>query len=183
MVIKVYERRVNLLVETRAEVYLKSLVHATTMADTAVASQAPRPGLFGTKPAPAPTFDASEVQSDLNSLSTRLRVGEERYSDLRRKLAFIEQQSLAGQKKILSEFKHMTSEQTELKRSMVELQNRMVLLIKELQLMAKKSDVDVLRKYLDLWEPVKFVNADQVERMIKEALEYHERTTGREGQD
>jgi hypothetical protein len=138
--------------------------------DAPVAQPAPKTSLFGSKPA-VPTVDLSEVQQDINSLSTRLRIGEERYNDLRRQLQFIEQQSMSNQKKAMGELKMLNGEVTEVKHSISELQNRMILLIKELQLMAKKSDVDVLRKYLDFWEPVKFVNAGQVEKIVKDEIE------------
>jgi hypothetical protein len=132
--------------------------------------QSPKTGLFGQKQA-SPAFDPSELQNDMNALSARLRIGEERYNDLRRQLQFIEQQSLGNHKKVVGEIKLMSGEMTEMKHSIGELQNRMILLTKELQLMAKKSDVEVLRKYLDFWEPVKFVNSDQVEKILKEELD------------
>lgn len=131
---------------------------------------APKPGLFGPKPSSQPSFDPSELREDVNSISSRLRIGEERFSELRKKLSFIEQQTLANQKKVLGEIKLLSGELTEVKRTMGEMQNKIILVIKELQLTARRQDVDVLRKYLDLWEPVKFVTANQVEKIIDEKL-------------
>ena len=42
--------------------------------------------------------------------------------------------------------------------------------IKELELLAKKDDVEVIKKYLNYWEPMKFIQASQVEKVVKELL-------------
>jgi hypothetical protein len=115
----------------------------------------------------------SESQNDLTVLNTRLRVSEERYSDLRRKLQFIEQNVLAFQKKTASDFKTVQSDVLDLKRMVREMQERIIMAIKELQLTARKEDVDVMKRYVEMWDPVRFATMDQVEKIIDEKLGKH----------
>ena len=130
-----------------------------------------RPGLFSA-PKPAPEPDTS-YQNDLNVLNTRLRVSEERYSDLRRKLQLIEQNLLAHQKKTMGDFKNVQADILELKHSMRIIEDRVITAIKELQLTARKEDVDVLKRYVEMWDPLRFVTQDQVEKIIDEKLGQH----------
>ena len=44
-------------------------------------------------------------------------------------------------------------------------------LVKELQTAAKRDEVKVLEKYINLWNPVKFVTQNEVEQIVKEMLE------------
>lgn len=130
----------------------------------------PKTGLFGQKVA-APPVDIAPLQQDINALSTRIRINEERFNDLRRKLQFLEQQAMSNQKKLSAEFKLVQGDVLEAKRRMGELENKIVMLIKELQLTSKKQDVDVLRRYLDMWDPVKFMTENQVKQILRRELE------------
>jgi hypothetical protein len=130
----------------------------------------PQKGLFGSK-APAPMPDVSDIRADINNVNTRVRLSEERYNDLRKKLQFLEQSDLTFQKKVLGEIKMVQADVTALKRDLGETKNRLVLLIKELQLTAKQSDIQTLQKYMDMWQPVKWVQADQVVKIVREELE------------
>ena len=138
------------------------------MADTSLDK---RSGLFAA-PRAAPEADAS-YQNDSNILNTRLRVSEERYSDLRRKLQLIEQNLLAHQKKVVGEFKNVQADILEMKRSLRVIEDRVIMAIKELQLTARKEDVDVLKRYVEMWDPLRFVTQDQVEKLIDEKLGRH----------
>ncbi|MBI4450628.1 hypothetical protein HY642_01520 [Candidatus Woesearchaeota archaeon] len=132
-------------------------------------------GLFGSKPAPAPSADISGMQDVVNNLSTRVRVSEERYADLRDKLQFLEQNMLGNHKKALGQIKEVTAELSEMQRAIREIENKLVLVIKELQLTAKKEDVDVIRKYADILKPLQFVTVHQAEAIARDAVEESKR--------
>ncbi len=135
---------------------------------------APKPGLFGAKPKDLPPpMDFTGIQKDINTLNTRLRVGEERYADLRAKLQLLEQNMLSHQKKLSQDMKNFNAEFMEIKRTLGEVENKIILLIKEIQLTAKKEDVDVLKRYVELWEPAKFATVNLVEKIVKEELDKH----------
>jgi len=130
-----------------------------------------KPVLFKPKQS-ADSFAAEQpVREELNSLSTRLRLSEERYIDLRRKIQLIEQNMLSSHKRSMTEIKSAISDIVSLRKTVEDVENKMILTIKELQLTAKKEDVDVIRKYFELWSPVSFATVNQVDKMIKEAFE------------
>jgi len=131
----------------------------------------PKPGLFGKpKEQPMPLPDVSGIQKDINTLNTRFIVSEERYNDLRRKLQFVENNMLTNHKKAMNEIKSLNADLSDVKRSIEAVEDKIVLLIKELQLGAKREDVDVLKKYVELWEPAKFATFNYVDKSIKEAI-------------
>jgi hypothetical protein len=130
-----------------------------------------KPSLFRSKQASEGILADPSVRDELNSLSTRLRLSEERYIDLRRKLQLIEQNMLSNHKRAMLEVKNAISDMLAMRKTVDDVENKLILAIKELQLTAKKEDVDVIRKYFELWSPVSFATVNQVDKMIKEAFE------------
>ncbi len=112
-------------------------------------------------------------EGDLTVLSTRLRVSEERYGDLRRKLQLIEQNMLAHQKKAAMDSKNAQSDLLEIKKTVRVMEDRIIMAVKELQMTARKEDVDVLKRYIEMWDPLRFVSNDQVDKLIDEKLGKH----------
>ncbi len=137
-----------------------------------VPSPPPRKGIFGgAKPAPAPALEISGIIEQINGLAARMRVSEERFNELRKKMLFIEQNLLANHKKAIGEIKESNSEIDELRHKVAEIEDRVVTVIKELRLAARKSDVDVMKRYIELWDPVKFVTADYAEKIARELID------------
>ncbi len=144
------------------------------MADEAIqyGAEAPAPakkGLFAAK-TPPQIPDISGMTEQINSMAARVRIGEERYGELRKKLLLIEQNMLSNNKKALTEIKSLQTDLIEMKRTMQAVEDRIIMVIKELRLTARKEDIDIMRRYLDLWNPVKFITHDQVEKIIDEKL-------------
>ena len=54
---------------------------------------------------------------------------------------------------------------------MQELREKLMMVIRELQTVARKDEVKVLEKYINLWNPLKFVTQNEVEQIINEILE------------
>lgn len=128
-------------------------------------------GFFGHKAAQGPSFDVGQVLSEVTNLSTRLRIIEERYINLRRKSQLDEQNMLMTHKKVTSEFKALTSEINEMRRDTDKIKNDIKLIIKELRECAKTDEIRVLQRYIDFWEPVNFVTKGEVENIIREVLD------------
>jgi len=137
-----------------------------------------KPGAFGgffgggkvPEEGPSPTT-MSSVIDEVNNASRRVRVLEDRYTNLRNKLQIIEDNMLEIQKKYHQDLQAINDDVMRIKRALSDLDTKTGVIVKELQLNAKKEDVDVIQKYLDLWEPVHFVTREQVDRMINEAIE------------
>ncbi|HSU73090.1 MAG TPA: hypothetical protein VLJ21_04550, partial [Candidatus Binatia bacterium] len=122
--------------------------------------------VFGDKKAMHHFEPEPSAQNDMTVLNTRLRVSEERYTDLRRKLQLIEQNMLAHQKKSQSDLKTLQGDILDMKHALREMQDRIITVIKELQLTAKKEDVDVTKRYIEMWDPVRFATTEQVEKIV-----------------
>jgi len=111
------------------------------------------------------------LSQEITSMGTRLRVLEERSTNVKKKQGLLEQNVLSHRKKNLDEVELLKDEIDEMKKVLKEVENRIMMIIKEIQLGAKKEDVDSLKKYVELWEPVNFVTQNQVEGIIQEMLE------------
>ncbi|MBD3361567.1 hypothetical protein GF358_02115 [Candidatus Woesearchaeota archaeon] len=137
-------------------------------------NQKPKGGLFPSqkkKQEPPPVEKPSVTTSDL---AARLRIYESRYSELRKNLMVIEQNMLSNNKKINREIKDIYSELSELRRQITDIQDNITKIVKELQLLATKSEVQVLAKVIDYLDPVKFVRIDQIESIVNDIIDARE---------
>ena len=104
----------------------------------------------------------------VNAMTARVRVSEERYSELRKKLLVVEQNMLSNHKKAMGEIKTLQSDISDLKRAIATIEDRIITIIKEIRLTARKEDIDVLKRYVELWDPTKFVTVDQIDKILEE---------------
>ena len=117
----------------------------------------------------APDFSGMTV--DINTLSRRLRLLEEGFTNLRRFFQVTEENMIAKNKHFSAEIKTLTSDINEIRKEIQELKDKLLLVIRELQTVARKEEVKVLEKYINLWNPIKFVSQNEVEQIINEVLE------------
>ena len=129
---------------------------------------------FGKQQPEAP--DLSGVTNDINSLSRRLKLLEEGFTNLRRFLQVTEENIISKNKHYSAEFKTFNSDIMELRKELQETRDKLVLVIKELQTVARREEVKVLEKYINLWNPIKFVSQNEIEGIIDDVLERRERT-------
>lgn len=127
--------------------------------------------IFG---AAAPATDSYDMKEDLSSVNRRVKVLEERYTNLRSRSQVTEQNMLHKNKTFFTEIKTINLELTEIKKEINELKDKILSIIKELESFAKKENVDILRKYIDLWNPVNFVTKKDVEAIVKEIIDKKE---------
>ena len=113
---------------------------------------------------------SSTIAEELNSINARLRMLEDRYTTLQRKSQVTEQNLIVSNRREDVELKALHSELMEIKKEFAEIKDRVKMFVNELRTTAKKEEVDVLKKYIALWEPVNFVTAHQAEQMINDAV-------------
>jgi len=126
--------------------------------------------LFGSKPSSSTAETTQNLANDVSSLSSRIRMIEERYDNLRRKTQVTDQNMLMNQRKVVNEMKTFQSSITEMKRDINDIKEKIRMIIKDLNESAKKEDITVLQKYINLWEPVNFVTRNEVKQILKEEL-------------
>ncbi len=101
----------------------------------------------------------------------RLRTIEERFSNLERRSQVTEENMLSSDRKIKSEIKLTSSDVSDIKAQIAELTEKIKAVIRELQGFAKIEDVEVIKKYLNLIEPLGFVTQNEVDRIVRQAVE------------
>src|SRR3989344_5173902 len=107
-------------------------------------------------------------------LERRIKVLEESVANLRRKLLVNEQNDLSRHKKVLTDDKTMQEEILELKKENEFLKRNIREIISELRNAARKEDVDTLKKYIELFDPMRFASPEMVERIVDEKMQQHE---------
>ncbi|MBI2208662.1 hypothetical protein HYU50_04150 [Candidatus Woesearchaeota archaeon] len=115
--------------------------------------------------------DMGSFSDDIGNLSRRLRVLEESFTNLRRVLQVTEQNMLDKNRMFTTEIRTIASDISDMKKEINDIKEKIIELVKELQASAKREEVKVLEKYINLWNPVKFVTQNEVEQIVKEMLE------------
>jgi len=130
-------------------------------------------GLFAPKPKPGTDLakNMSDLAGELNNISRRLMVLEERYTNLRKKTQVTDQNMLASNKKVMAEIQATHEQIDELKNKLDDTIDNLKIIVRELKECAKRQDVEVLQKYINIWEPVNFVTRDTVDKMVQEQVE------------
>lgn len=111
-----------------------------------------------------------DLTAEVSSISRRLRILEERYSNLNKKTQVSEQNVLTVNKELNRSIRAVGDEGVELKRELEDFRDKLKLVVLELKECAKQEDVAVLKKYVDLWELVNFPTRQEVERIVDEKL-------------
>lgn len=112
----------------------------------------------------------NELALQVSATSRRLRVLEERYTNLHKKNQLTDQGIINLAKELTKELKALGEEMLDVKREMEDMKDKMKLAIQELQDCAKLEDVQLIRKYFDLFDFVKFATQKDVERIVEMKL-------------
>ncbi len=111
-----------------------------------------------------------KLVEDVRRFSSRIRSTEERMNKFRRNLQLNEQTVLDINKKVNEDVGKINSDILDLKHDMSKIKSKMEMMIKEFSLVAKKEELDVVSKYLDLWKPIDFVTQNEVKKIVKQVL-------------
>jgi predicted RNase H-like nuclease (RuvC/YqgF family) len=125
------------------------------------------------KPKPQKTTQQSidpEIYHQINELSRRLRVAEENYTGMRRKSQLTDQNMLSTNKELKTEIKTINSDIHDLKLELKDINEKIDQMAKEMPLFAKRNDVKVIQKYVQLLDPMRFATINQVKEIVKEEL-------------
>lgn len=109
-------------------------------------------------------FDQSKIYVWIKGVESKL-------NNLRREFDILKEDSAKKYDKIGKETKAISGELVELKREGEKINGKIDLIIKELKLTAGKEEVMVLKKYVDLWNPMNFVTQRDIERIMEQKLE------------
>ena len=107
----------------------------------------------------------------IRDLTRRIRLMEERMESLRKKLQLIEDNMLRNNRNFKSDVSHIKEENVKLKLKIRDLNDNINLIVKELKSAPKKEDVEELKKYVSIWEPINFVTERDVENILEWKIE------------
>ncbi len=113
------------------------------------------------------TQSAGDVISDINS---KLRSMESKNNLLAEHLLTVNQNSIEEYKRLGREISLLNSEIKKLKEDLYVLKQALNGFLRETDFFAKKNDIKVLEKYINLWNPLEFVTEEDVEKIIERKL-------------
>lgn len=121
---------------------------------------------------PAAAFDEksllpSSVSNEMDEVMRRIRLLEDRYSSIRKKTQFTEQNMLKDSKDIYEELSVLRTTISEIKNEVSELNEKMIKLSEEVASSVSISDFNVLAKYVEYWQPLNFLTREQAEKIIE----------------
>ena len=109
----------------------------------------------------------------------RVRILESRYSLMRDRLFLINQNMLTEYKKLGRDINFLSTEVKDIKQDINETKNLLRKIIDELQNFAKKDDLKVVQKYLDIINPMNFMTEEDVKKLVR-GEKHSKRTSNRE---
>ncbi len=109
-----------------------------------------------------------ELIKKLADVASNLRILEDRYGNLRRKTQLTDQVLIDAQRNFSKEKRIINDEITEIKESLFEIKNKIGAMGDELENSVSMNDYLVLEKYLELWNPIKFVTRKQLNDYLEE---------------
>lgn len=110
--------------------------------------------------------ESEAIMKNLSEIASNLRILEDKYSNLRKKIQLTDQTILELQKNLFKEKKLLNEELTESKIKLQELLDDLAMMKSELKDTVKINDLKVLDRYLDMWEPLQYVTRKEVEDAI-----------------
>lgn len=125
--------------------------------------------LFGKHETTA-SLNVADISNQINNLSRRLKMIEERYTGMRNKAQLTDQNMLEFNKEVNRNLKVTSSEMLDLRKDFNDLKEKTKLIVKELKDTAKSEDVKLIEKYVNLWEPINFATKNDVKRIVEEKI-------------
>ncbi|MGV8141377.1 MAG: hypothetical protein ACP5NW_02970 [Candidatus Woesearchaeota archaeon] len=111
--------------------------------------------------------ESSQIAGLVSDLDRRLRVLEERYGNLRKKLQLTDQNLIEADRSFIKEIRGFNDELLETKRSLSDFDEKISIFGNELDGTAKKTDLKILEKYLAMWNPKMFVTRKELREYIR----------------
>jgi hypothetical protein len=121
---------------------------------------------LGGKPAGAPA-----TPPDTNRTARMLKIVEEKLSNLDRKTEVIENNLLSTGKRQGADIKTAQSKMLELEKDIALIKRKIMEIASELKNFARTEEVETLRKYLDIWNPINFVTKEELDDILREKIE------------
>ena len=112
----------------------------------------------------------TDLRDQLHAFSQRISYVEERYKNFDGRLRQLQKNVVDHHQELRKIIRDIDKQLVTIKGALDLVTDRLKTLRNEVLLRASKEDLDVLKKYIDLWNPFQFVTADQVESIVEDVL-------------
>lgn len=103
-------------------------------------------------------------------LQRRLKMVEEAINNLRKQEQLNEQNTIAINKRVTDQLKEFQEEIRSIQHTVDKMKTDVQMIIAELQACAKSEDLTMLKKYINMLNPLHFVTQNEVENLIEEKV-------------
>lgn len=110
------------------------------------------------------------LQEFLIDMNSRVRDLEGKYNMLRDRVLIINQNMVEEYKKTLNELRVVNSDIKDIKKEMFQIKEALRHLVQEIDFFARKEDVKLLEKYINLWSPMNFTTEKEVIKIVQDEL-------------
>ena len=100
-------------------------------------------------------------------IGARIRVLENKYTTVNEHMLMINQNMIMEYKKMIEEIKAIDTEIKEIKENIFNIKETVIKMVKETEIFARKDELKVLEKYINLWNPINFVTQEDLDKLIK----------------
>ncbi len=113
----------------------------------------------------------NNFQLEFTNLISRLRLIEERQSNMQRKIHLMEQGMLNNNKEFKTEIKLLQEDFLEVKKKVKDFEETLKKISKTLENLATREEVKIIEKYVNLLDPTSFITRRELEKTINLLLE------------
>jgi len=124
---------------------------------------------------------AIAATNQIITISRRLQLLETKQDNMRSKFLILENNFIDQSKSLQTEINGLNQQLTEIRKDMSHMKSTLNLAIEELKLRAKESDLKILEKYVEYFNPIKYVTEQEVKRIIKDMQTYPDNNQNIEG--
>ncbi len=103
----------------------------------------------------------------ITTISTRLKILEERYTILRKKSSVTDQNLIQVEKNQFNEFRLLNEDIIKLKIKLKGAMEKLELLTDEVQNFTDRREFTIIQKYLEYWEPMDFVTRKEINDFLR----------------
>lgn len=110
--------------------------------------------------------EESSNKERISSLATSIRVVEDRYGTLRKKLQMTDDELIEAQQSFEQERRVLDEQILECKERIAELEDDVQEMKEQITKAVRRRDFRYLKKYVEYWDPSQFITRDEAEAML-----------------
>ncbi|MCD4759982.1 hypothetical protein K8R33_03770 [archaeon] len=114
-----------------------------------------------------PTQQIQAQYSPMNEINTRVRILEGKYNLTRERMLLINQNMIDHYKTLSTELRTINEDLKEIKETLETMKETTKNVVKEMSFFARKDQLKILEKYINMWNPLNFVTEKEVLEIMK----------------